>query len=255
MTTTTLRSVHGLYLCAEADLSVSATRAKANVWEQWEVEPHANNMIALKSVHGRYLCAEQGGLVTANRLAVGPWELFEPRLLGDGTGCLVSWQGTFLCADDVGRVIADRQTLGPWETWTSSLFAEPVTPPVPQLGRLSVRDARLFDGQKYVGWRGVSEFDAIHLARTGQQAELVRRLDRAVSNGCNGIRVLMMARNLFDLKPSHPGYWGALEAVLVLTAERGLYVELCLFADAQYVMPNHQDRLDFARQVVAFVQG
>jgi hypothetical protein len=126
---------------------------------------------------------------------------------------------------------------------------EPPAPPPIFLGPLSVRDGRLWDGEKYIGWRGISEFDAIHLARTGQTDELIRRLDRAQANGCNGIRVLMMAVNLFDLAPTMLGYWVAVDAVIKSANARGLYVELVPFADTQHVMPQHQARLQYAHSV------
>lgn len=128
-------------------------------------------------------------------------------------------------------------------------------PPVPELGALSVRLGRLWDGQQFIGWRGVSEFSALHLARIGDLAELVLRFDRAKEGGCNGVRVLAMAKNLFDLKPSQPGYWAALDTMLALANERGLYLELCIFADAQDIMPAHEDRLRFAHEVAAWATG
>jgi hypothetical protein len=127
-------------------------------------------------------------------------------------------------------------------------------PPIPPLTSLRVREGRLWDGARYIGWRGISEFDAIHAVRTGNEADLIRRLDRAKENGCNGIRVLMMAENLFQLAPSMPNYWEALTRAVNLANERGLYVELCIFADAQMVMPNHQARLEFAKQVADYTR-
>lgn len=122
-------------------------------------------------------------------------------------------------------------------------------PPVPTLRPLSVRAGRLFDGQAYVGWRGISEFSAIHLCRIGQQGELRRRLERAQDAACNGIRVLAMAKNLFDLRPSYSGYGDALSQAVAMAAEYGLYTELVVFADAQDIMPSHETRVSFARDI------
>jgi len=62
----------------------------------------------------------------------------------------------------------------------------------------------------------------------------------------------MMARNLFDLSPSQPGYWAAADRVVALAAERGLYVEACLFADAQDVIPTYADREALTRLFAVF---
>lgn len=127
-------------------------------------------------------------------------------------------------------------------------------PPVPTIGRLRVDRGRLFDvvGQRWIGWHGISEFALIYLAHAGREGEAIRRLDRAAGAGRNGVRVLGMARHLFDLRPSMPGYWASVERVVQLARDRGLYVELCWFADAQDVMPERADRHRFAQAVAAF---
>jgi hypothetical protein len=134
-------------------------------------------------------------------------------------------------------------------------FPVPAPPPAPVLGPLSVRDGRLWDGTRYFGWRGVSEFDAIHAVLTGRRSDLQRRFDRAAANGCNGIRVLMMARNLFQLDPGQAGYWPAVDVAVQDAHQRGLYVELVLFADAQAVMPNPAARIEFAAEFAAWANG
>lgn len=101
---------------------------------------------------------------------------------------------------------------------------------------------RLRNDAGWVTFQCLSEFDAIHLARTGQVAELTRRFRRAARTKRNAVRVLGMARNLFDLHPGQPGYLDALDSVLAVAASMGLYVELCIFADAQDVMPDHAAR-------------
>jgi hypothetical protein len=93
--------------------------------------------------------------------------------------------------------------------------------------------------------RALSEFDLVHLARTGQLGELKRRLDRAQATGRNIVRVLGMASIMFDLRPDQPGYWEAWDVVMQAAAERGIYVEAVAFADAQIVMPSHADRAVF----------
>jgi hypothetical protein len=127
----------------------------------------------------------------------------------------------------------------------------PPVPPIAPLTALVVEQGRLRDALWWRHWLGIAEFSAVHLVRTGQEPELVRRLDRAQRYGRTGIRTLMMkapqtnstpAWNAFDLAPSMPGYWGAADRVVELAADRGLYVEPCLFADAQIVMPDVNQR-------------
>ena len=124
-------------------------------------------------------------------------------------------------------------------------------PPVGPMLPLRVEAARLRAGSAWVHWQGISEFSAIHLCRTGQESELIRRLDRAAAAKRNGIRVLMMkapqtnstpAWNAFDLSPTMPGYRDAFDRTVTLASERGLYLETVLFADAQIVMPDPNAR-------------
>jgi hypothetical protein len=152
---------------------------------------------------------------------------------------------------DDGNVVTYRRSDGK-VIWASGGDPDPLPPPPPPtLLPISVSQSRLQTDAGWMSWRGISEFSAVHLCRTGQEAELVRRLDRAAAAGRNGIRVLMMkapqtnstpAWNAFDLSPSMAGYWEASDRVVDLAAARGLYVEACLFADAQLVMPDPNQR-------------
>ena len=101
----------------------------------------------------------------------------------------------------------------------------------------------------------ISEFSLIHHLRTGNEGEVVRRLDRAVQHQRNGVRVLAMARYLFDLHPNYPGYDAALARLEQLARERGLWVELCLLADAQVLMPGFGDRKAYLVDMAAVMSG
>lgn len=122
----------------------------------------------------------------------------------------------------------------------------------PLAGRVVVRDGRFANDGGFVGIRGISEFSTAHLTRIGRESEVVRRYVRAAGAGRNVARVLAMANIMFDLRPSHPGYWDALDRVVTLGDAHGLYTELCAFADAQIVMPSHADRAAFVRDFAAF---
>jgi len=145
--------------------------------------------------------------------------------------------------DDGNLVIYRRDGSVVWSVGVDPTPLPPPTPPpMPTLTPLQVREGRLRNEAGWLHWSGLSEFSAVHLVRTGQEVELVRRLDRARAAGRNGIRVLMMAHNLFDLAPSMVGYWSAANVVVQLAQARGLYVEAVGFADAQTVMPDAGSR-------------
>lgn len=113
-------------------------------------------------------------------------------------------------------------------------------------------DGRFSNAAGFLGIRAISEFDAIHRIRVGDVADVERRFDRAAAARRNVVRVFMMARNLFDLSPSQQGYWEAAAKCVELAAARGLYVEPCLFPDAQHVLPDAGDRRALVQRFAAF---
>lgn len=116
-------------------------------------------------------------------------------------------------------------------------------------GPIRVAQGRFRNDDGFLGIHAISEFSAVWLVLNGREDELRRRLSRAASARRNVARVFMMASNLFSLSPFMPGYWTAVERAVMIAAEYGIYLELCLFADAQMVMPDAADR---ERQVQLF---
>lgn len=117
--------------------------------------------------------------------------------------------------------------------------------PAPQLWPLTLDNGRLRTEAGYTGIRCVTEFSLPYRMRIGDEGEVVRRLDRCVANGANAARMLMMAKNMFPLyRPD----WDAASRAVVLAAERGLYTEACLFADAQDLFPSSADRQVIMRE-------
>lgn len=101
-------------------------------------------------------------------------------------------------------------------------------------GRLRIENGRLRDDSGYVQWRGISEFDLVHLVRTGREAEAQRRISRAVSIGRRNIfRVFCRAAVLFDLDHRQPGYWDACDRVLEMVQAAGARAEYVACCDAQ----------------------
>lgn len=115
-------------------------------------------------------------------------------------------------------------------------------------GRLRMVQRRL---QNDAGWfvaRGVSSFGEIGHVLHGRESDVVRRLERYAKCGRTVVRVLGMlgdpswaARDLL-FSPRDAGYWEAAERVVSLANGLGMYVKFALFADAQFVMPDHQER-------------
>ena len=122
-------------------------------------------------------------------------------------------------------------------------------------GRLSVVDGRVANDAGFTGIYAISEFSAAHLCRTGHEGEIVRRFERAAAARRNVARFFMMARNLFDLAPSQPGYWDAQTRAVTLAAAHGLYAEPVLFADAQDVLPNPADRRALVKDYAAWCRA
>jgi len=131
----------------------------------------------------------------------------------------------------------------------------PPVKPVTALTPLRVESGRLRNDEGFLHWRGISEFSLVHLRRTAKAAEAEARMARAAGARRNGIRVLAMAANLFDLRPGYPGYWEAVDWVIAKAGALGLYTELVLFADAQTVMPSPADRSSFTQQMATLLRG
>lgn len=122
-------------------------------------------------------------------------------------------------------------------------------------GRIVVLAGRFANDRGFLGIHALSEFSAGYHVATNNDGEVVRRFERGVANRRNVARVLMMAANLFDLSPRRPGYWDAMAKMTELAASVGLYVEPCLFADAQTVLPARADRQALVRDYAAFCRA
>ena len=78
-------------------------------------------------------------------------------------------------------------------------------------------------------WRGITAFRLVEQVAHGREAEAVAYLDWAKGRGLTVLRVLTMARHLFELTPADG--LAALPRLLTLAAERGLHVEVVALAD------------------------
>lgn len=122
----------------------------------------------------------------------------------------------------------------------------------PISGRVIVLSGRFANDLGFIGIHFISEFSAGFLFQNGRDSEALRRFDRAAAARRNGVRTLGMASIMFNYSPSNPGYWKNQQRMVEEAASRGLYTELCLFADAQVVMPRHEDRKLLVRDYAQF---
>lgn len=96
-------------------------------------------------------------------------------------------------------------------------------------------DGTLFsnaDGTRF-HWRGITAFRLVEQVAHGREGEAAAYLDWARDHGVTVVRVLTMAKHLFELTPADG--LAALPRLLSLAAERGLHVEVVALADtAEY---------------------
>ena len=84
------------------------------------------------------------------------------------------------------------------------------------------------DGRPFA-WRGITAFRLVEMEATGHGAEADAYLRWAAAERLTVVRVLAMAKHLFDLPPDRG--LGALDALLERAARHGLVVEVVALAD------------------------
>ena len=104
-------------------------------------------------------------------------------------------------------------------------------------------DGSGFEAKSSFEWRGITAFRLLEQIAHGREGEAIAYLDWARARKVTVVRVLTMAKHLFQLSP---GRWSeALPRLLTLAAERGLFVEIVALADTA------DTSLDLAQQVKA----
>ena len=249
--------VEGKYVAAENGGDdagiVHANRTAIGPWETWTLEHQLDGRVALKSVNGRYLSAEQGGGgdVHANRIAVGPWELWRVGVQGGDAISLQSDNGHLLSARfDMpdAPVNATRDSVGPWETSTLVVL-ETDTPAIHVEGSTFV-DAK---GRRWI-WRGCTDFLLFKRHLDGE--DIAPLLNERAGVGANLVRVLGMCQNIARFHPQeYPAYFDRLGPFVDLVARSGLYVELTVFADAQFIMSSSTEQHQHLARVVDILRG
>lgn len=115
-------------------------------------------------------------------------------------------------------------------------------------GRIRTDHHRFVNDAGAFSWRSVSDLAALGYMLSGREGEVLDRFDHYQRAGRTMVRVLGMlgeqnwAAAGLAFSPSTPGYKSACEVLVSEANRRGMYVEFCLFADAQIVMPDAHDR-------------
>lgn len=129
-------------------------------------------------------------------------------------------------------------------------------------GKSSISPIRVVDrhyqnDNGWFPWFGISCFDATHYVLAGDEGTLTSWLDVYRQAKRNVVRTLGMLSeqfwNKYAFSPRTPGYWDALHEVYVQTSRRGLNLELCMFADAQIIVPDVNERRQWLDRFADFI--
>lgn len=240
---------NGLYVCAEADGSVTASRMTIASWETWDVIKTDSNQVGLRSAHGGYLRAEDGGggEVNTRGTDLSAWQLWKLNPHAPATAIAARDRG-YLCVDHALLVEATSQT--PIAFAVTIVEADPV-----QLPALHIEDKDFVTaaGDRYVVIGSTELLLGVIYDRQGPDAcrpVLQERHDL----GFNNLRVLWQKdiRNRGD-KWQMP--LDKLRPFLALCNEYEMYVQGCILADCQVVNPNASDQQRRVADVRAATKG
>src|SRR5439155_2465593 len=180
-----------------------------------------------------------------------PWELWQVVQQNGQTISLRSDEGHFLSAPfDLPNVPvnATRGSAGPWETFTL-IVLESDTPPIHIEGTNFVDE----NGRRFT-WRGSTDFLLFKRHLDGE--DIVPLLTERVGVGANLVRVFSMCHNIARFHPQeHPDYFDRLGPFVDLLARSGSYLELTVFADAQFVMSSSAEQHSHLARVIDTVRG
>lgn len=119
----------------------------------------------------------------------------------------------------------------------------PMPPSFKPLPRRTIEGAYFYVGGQRTTIIETTDFQLLQRALAGEDIRPV--LDQRHELGFNTLRVLGMASNMFRLFPQeHPDYFATIVKMANLAAERGLYIEFTVFADATVVMPAIADQVN-----------
>jgi hypothetical protein len=159
------------------------------------------------------------------------------------------------------------EELRDWLHWQPEAIAFRFTPPEPpqpvapdglESGPLHVERPTIRDDKGACWqWRGFTDFLLFYRYLTGVNIQPF--LDERIALGANVLRVLSMVA--WDecvprfYPQDWPSYYEAVRDFVQLLADRGMRCEFTVFADAQIVMPDEQQRRDHLTRVLEALQG
>lgn len=131
---------------------------------------------------------------------------------------------------------------------------EPADAPVPSRQAASAVHTRIQGSAFYADearfrWLGITAFRLAEFIAHGRQPEALAYLDWAGKQGLTVVRVLTMARHLFQLNPDEG--LTALPKLLDLAASHGLHVEIVAFADTADIKPDFAAHMKAVAAVAA----
>lgn len=117
--------------------------------------------------------------------------------------------------------------------------------------RLRVQGKRMLkDDGTVFAWQGITAFSLVNDLADGRDNQVITLLDWAAANGVTIVRVLsQLPRGMFELTPETGRMH--LPRLLVLAAERGLYVEVVGLAGTGIVTFDHRQHLTQIGQICA----
>jgi hypothetical protein len=119
----------------------------------------------------------------------------------------------------------------------------------PLAGRLAVKGLDFFDGGRRFEWRGITAFRLLEQIAHGREKEAIAYLDWVRTQKLTVVRVLTMAKHLFQLNPGDG--LKALPRLLALTSERGLIVEVVALADTADLQPDLSQHIKAVAAIAA----
>jgi hypothetical protein len=112
----------------------------------------------------------------------------------------------------------------------------PEAPPPAAAPRLQVRGTSFARGESAFEWRGITAFRLLEQIAHEREVEAIAYLDWARAQKLTVVRVLTMAKHLFQLNPGDG--LKALPRLLALASERRLIVEVVALADTAALQPD-----------------
>ena len=125
----------------------------------------------------------------------------------------------------------------------------PTPSPASAVDHLRVEGTEWRHGNTRFHWRGISAFGLAEMIAHGREAEAIAFLDWAAARQLTVVRVLLMARHLFQLTPAEGVE--ALPRLLELAAARGLHVEIVALADTADIPLNIEQHVTAVGAIAA----